>query len=76
MPSRDDKRRVRKQKKLPRPGEARPDQAVDERTNALLWLELAQGGIRDALVERLAQAHLMQPAPVIPRRKSEAPRRP
>lgn len=28
-------------------------------TGALLWLELAQGTTRDALVERLAQAYLI-----------------
>ena len=75
MPSRDDKRRVRKQIELPRPAEERLNQPIDERTNALLWLELVQGGIRDALVERLAQAHLMLPAPAVQSRRSDRPRR-
>ena len=30
-------------------------------TDALLWLELADGATREALVERLAQAHLFDP---------------
>ena len=58
MASWDDTRRVRKQNELPRPAEERRDQPGDELTNALLWLELAEGGTRDALVERLAQARL------------------
>lgn len=30
-------------------------------TDALLWLELAEGATRNALLERLAQAHLIDP---------------
>jgi hypothetical protein len=37
-----------------------PQQSDDQRRNALLWLALAEGRTRDALVERLAQARLTE----------------
>ena len=41
--------------------ESRPEPAAPSTSeiDAILWLELANGGTRDALVERLAQAHLV-----------------
>jgi hypothetical protein len=54
---RDRRLQARKAKQRPRPVE-QPDD--DQRTNALLWLGLAEGRTRDALAERLAQAHLSE----------------
>jgi hypothetical protein len=44
-------------------------------TDALLWLELADGGTSEALVERLAQAHLFDPTRVLDDSAFTAPRR-
>jgi hypothetical protein len=73
---RDLRLQVRTTKQRPRPADDRSKQADDQRTNALLWLGLAEGPIRDALVERLAQAHLTElPAAAIEERGPELPRR-
>lgn len=42
-------------------GDEHPSTSAD----ALLWLELADGAAREALAERLAQAHLFDPAHVV-----------
>ena len=44
-------------------------------TDALRWLELADGGTREALVERLAQAHLFDPTRAPDDSAFTAPRR-
>lgn len=73
---RDLKLHARTTKQRPGPADDRPKQADDQRTNALLWLGLAEGPIRDALVERLAQAHLTElPAAAIGDRGPELPRK-
>jgi hypothetical protein len=73
---RDLRLQARTTKQGPRPTDDQPKQADDQRTNALLWLGLAEGPIRDALVERLAQAHLTElPAAAIRDRGPEVPGR-
>jgi hypothetical protein len=51
---------LRQMNRPERPADAQPRQAADERTNAILWLGLAEGPTRDALIERLAQARLTE----------------
>jgi hypothetical protein len=55
-------RNLRLQAKTDRPRAAvdPPHESDDQRTNALLWLALAEGRTRAALVERLAQARLTE----------------
>lgn len=55
-------------------GAADSDASTNE-TDALLWLEFADGATREALVERLAQAHLFDPTRAPDDSAFTAPRR-
>lgn len=73
---RDVRVQARQTNKRPRPANDRPKAPDDQRTNALLWLGLIEGRTRDALAERIAQAHLTELPPSGSRhRRSELSRR-
>jgi hypothetical protein len=73
---RDLRVQARKTNKRAWPTNDRPNAPDNQRTNALAWLGLTEGRTRDALAERIAQAHLTE-APSSPSgdRRSELSRR-
>jgi hypothetical protein len=73
---RDLRVQARKTNQRPRPANDRPNEPDDQRTNGLLWLGLTEGRTRDALAERIAQAHLTElPTGANGDRRSELSRR-